>query len=189
MNGQDKPKAAVALIRLKRDDPEYFILKRAENSNDPWSGQLAFPGGKCEMIDSTLMNTAIRETREECGFSLNDKQVVEELPLATAGKLAGTTIKVQPYLFELEEKPEVHMEPKEVSATYWVKESHFLSQANHRLDAIYEPKPSSKLPYTLIEDNEIFWGFSYKVLMMFLKKEKKIGTGPFKPFFDQMLIS
>jgi 8-oxo-dGTP pyrophosphatase MutT (NUDIX family) len=65
-------KAAVALIfRLGENDvPELLFIKRAEYEGDPWSGQIAFPGGRAEERDGSLAETAIRETREETGIDL-----------------------------------------------------------------------------------------------------------------------
>jgi 8-oxo-dGTP pyrophosphatase MutT (NUDIX family) len=66
-------KAAVALIfRLGENDAvELLFIKRAEYEGDPWSGQIAFPGGRVEDRDASLAETAIRETREETGIDLS----------------------------------------------------------------------------------------------------------------------
>src|SRR6266849_5481188 len=49
-------KAAVALIfQLGKDDAlELLFIKRAEYEGDPWSGQIAFPGGRVEAGDTSL---------------------------------------------------------------------------------------------------------------------------------------
>jgi 8-oxo-dGTP pyrophosphatase MutT (NUDIX family) len=64
--------AAVALIlrETKDDDLELLFIKRAARADDPWSGQIAFPGGRRDPVDSSLEETAVRETREEVGFDL-----------------------------------------------------------------------------------------------------------------------
>src|SRR5688500_11808432 len=64
-------RAAVALVL--RDGPqglELLFIRRAEHPLDPWSGQIAFPGGRAEPGDADLRTTAIRETAEELGFDL-----------------------------------------------------------------------------------------------------------------------
>ncbi len=66
--------AAVALIldnAASRDDPEIVFIERAQVLSDPWSGHIAFPGGRCEPGDQLPLDTAIRETEEEIGIDLS----------------------------------------------------------------------------------------------------------------------
>ena len=49
---------------------EVLLIQRAERQGDPWSGQIALPGGRQDPVDATLQDTAIRETREETGIDL-----------------------------------------------------------------------------------------------------------------------
>ena len=71
-------KAAVALIFRTGQDgsPELLFIKRAEYPGDPWSGQIAFPGGREESGDSSLLETATRETREETGIDLGREGLI-----------------------------------------------------------------------------------------------------------------
>jgi 8-oxo-dGTP pyrophosphatase MutT (NUDIX family) len=67
----DVAKAAVAaILRDGERGAELLFIKRAEREGDPWSGHIAFPGGKREPGDPTLLDTAMRETREEVGIEL-----------------------------------------------------------------------------------------------------------------------
>ena len=63
--------AAVSMtLRDGPDGPEVFLIRRSEHPDDPWSGHMAFPGGRKDDIDETLLATAHRETLEEVGLSL-----------------------------------------------------------------------------------------------------------------------
>jgi hypothetical protein len=45
---------------------DILYLRRADYPGDPWSGQVCFSGGKRESIDQSDLETAVRETKEEC---------------------------------------------------------------------------------------------------------------------------
>lgn len=67
----DRKPAAVALIlRHAGCSPELFFIERAHHPDDPWSGNIGFPGGRRDPIDKTLRHTAERETMEEVGVDL-----------------------------------------------------------------------------------------------------------------------
>jgi 8-oxo-dGTP pyrophosphatase MutT (NUDIX family) len=63
--------AAVAAVLRVAEQPELLFIKRAEAAGDPWSGHMAFPGGRHERVDASLLHTAVRETREEIAVDLN----------------------------------------------------------------------------------------------------------------------
>ncbi|MEO5589602.1 MAG: CoA pyrophosphatase [Gemmatimonadaceae bacterium] len=65
-------RAAVAIIirPASNNEPEVLFIQRADYPADPWSGHVAFPGGREEAGDDSLATTAVRETREETGIDL-----------------------------------------------------------------------------------------------------------------------
>lgn len=62
--------AAVSLVLRNGKNPQVLLIKRAEREGDPWSGQIAFPGGKMQPDDGTLREAAAREAWEEVGIDL-----------------------------------------------------------------------------------------------------------------------
>ena len=64
-------RSAVALVLRERDDQlEVLMIKRAERDGDPWSGHMAFPGGRMDADDLTGIRTAYRETLEELNIDV-----------------------------------------------------------------------------------------------------------------------
>ncbi|MFI5311156.1 MAG: NUDIX hydrolase [Gemmatimonadales bacterium] len=79
--------AAVALVlrATREDDVELLFIKRAARDDDPWSGQIALPGGRHDPGDASLEATAVRETLEEVAIDLR-----------TAGAIVGTLDELRP---------------------------------------------------------------------------------------------
>ncbi|MBA3340997.1 MAG: CoA pyrophosphatase [Gemmatimonadaceae bacterium] len=124
-------KAGVAiLIRLGGNaEPELFFIQRAVYDADPWSGQIAFPGGRSEPGDETLRDTAIRETLEETSIDL--RQCGEMLgtldDLRPTARLLPRVI-VRPYVFLTGGTPDPEMS-HEVAACFWVPLSVLLDRS------------------------------------------------------------
>src|SRR5512147_1099599 len=62
--------AVAAVLRQGTDGVELLFIRRAKRRGDPWSGHMAWPGGKREAGDAGLVACAVRETREEVGLDL-----------------------------------------------------------------------------------------------------------------------
>ena len=112
--------AAVAVILVEGDgDLEILLIKRTEHEDDPWSGQIALPGGRIEVQDVSLLDTAIRETMEETNVDLSSGQLLGELDdLSTNNPLLPPML-VRPFVFSLESrKPVIHS--NEVAEHFWI---------------------------------------------------------------------
>lgn len=66
---------AVLILFYPKDEAIYTVLIQRPAYEGVHSAQVAFPGGKKEDSDSTLTETALRETEEEIGINCNSIQV------------------------------------------------------------------------------------------------------------------
>ncbi len=114
---RQKPQAAVAaILRQGNLDLELLLIRRSQREGDPWSGHLAFPGGRLEEEDATPRGAAMRETFEEIGLNLQDSEFIGPLRPLTGLKLP---ISVSAYTFFIENTPTFHFSD-EVASAFWV---------------------------------------------------------------------
>ena len=113
--------AAVAIVLCPAGAAglETLLIERATRQDDPWSGQVAFPGGRRDPGDPALLATAIRETREEVGVTLGEVDLLGELDDLHPRTRVLPPIVVRPFVFGLRARPEVRLSP-EVASHRWV---------------------------------------------------------------------
>ena len=83
-------KLASVLIIIFNDSPKVLMIKKPITMNHH-GGEIAFPGGKISNEDNDLLDTAIRETREETGIIVEREKILGQLePVTTLN--SGFTI-------------------------------------------------------------------------------------------------
>jgi 8-oxo-dGTP pyrophosphatase MutT (NUDIX family) len=162
----DEPRAAVAaILREGASGAELFFIVRAQSPRDPWSGHVAFPGGRKEPDDASLVATAIRETREEVGIDLGRGELLARLPDVPAfirskrGRLVVT-----PFVFAIRE-PVTATPNYEVAGTLWVPVDKLARGEGSGTHAFsWEDKPY-ELPCIRLEPGQhVLWGMTYRML-------------------------
>ena len=147
--------AAVAiLIREEEDDYETLLVKRAVVLGDPWSGDMAFPGGKKTQSDHTLQETVIREVQEETGIDLHHLTYIGGLPIIFSSMKPDRDVLPIVYLYE--GRPEIKLNP-ELTAYRWV---HLKDLKTSR--TIAKVKGWEGEVFKLGDD--IVWGLTYRML-------------------------
>jgi 8-oxo-dGTP pyrophosphatase MutT (NUDIX family) len=161
--------AAVALIIRAGEDgePELLFIKRAEYPADPWSGQVAFPGGREEAADPTLADTAIRETREETGIDL----VRDGTVIGTLDDLRPQTVKlpaviVRPYVVLLN-RFEPLVLSDEVALAFWIPLEAFKEAPSWRdTDVLARGVQMNRRAFH--HSGHVIWGMTERILAQLL---------------------
>ncbi len=147
--------AAVAIL-LREDEGDYesLLVKRAIVPGDPWSGDIAFPGGKRARDDRTLRDTVIREVQEETGIDLDSLTYIGGLPVIFSSIKPDRDVLPLVYLYD--GRPEIRLN-HELTAYRWV-----------HLKELRESRTTAKVKgwegkvFKLGED--VVWGLTYQML-------------------------
>jgi len=86
--------SAVLVPVFRRDEQLMMLIVRRTNFGIH-GGQLAFPGGKPHDGDETMLDTALREAREEVGIEESSVDVLADLPVI---ETVSTGYRIYPFL-------------------------------------------------------------------------------------------
>jgi 8-oxo-dGTP pyrophosphatase MutT (NUDIX family) len=177
-----KLKAAVALVlRETGADLEALFIRRAEHDADPWSGHLAFPGGRIDPGDVDARAAALRETLEEVSLDL-----CEARPLGQLSDVLGQAeaIRVSAFVYAIEGDPTL-IPNYEIREAFWTPLSLCNDPARQQMREFTYLEHSMELPtIRLLEDERapVLWGITYKFMDDFMTK---IGRPiPYMPWVE-----
>jgi 8-oxo-dGTP pyrophosphatase MutT (NUDIX family) len=142
-----------------------LLIRRAERSDDPWSGHMAFPGGRRSPGDAGLLATATRETLEETGIPLPAASLLAELDDVRPHTPALPSIVIRPYVFGLELSPEV-TPSDEVAGHLWVPLDDLVSAATDEEISV-RGAPRRVHGYRLGEN--LVWGLTERIITPLLE--------------------
>ena len=162
-------RAAVALIFRAGENgaPELLFIKRAEYPADPWSGQIAFPGGREESADPTLADTAIRETREETGIDLvRDGTVIGTLDDLRPQTVRLPAVIVRPYVVLLN-RFEPLVLSDEVALAFWIPLEAFKDAPSWQdTDVLARGVQMNRRAFH--HQGQVIWGMTERILAQLL---------------------
>ncbi|MDC3327390.1 CoA pyrophosphatase [Pseudomonadales bacterium] len=157
--------AAVALVlQPKVSGLRALFILRAKKEGDPWSGQMALPGGHRETIDTDLVETARRETHEEIGLDLNKAgRYLGSLAGIRANPRAGFDLVVTPQVFALEDKA-VPLQPnEEVAEVLWGNLDEMISGRSLTDASFPEFQREGTFPGYQV-GAQVVWGLTFRMI-------------------------
>ena len=143
------------------DDARVLLMKRTERPGDPWSGHISLPGGRHGHGDADLLETAIRETREELGIELGGAQLLGNLATLSPLSAGPNGIEVTPFGFATHEPGVPLRSAAEAAAAFWLPIETALSGT---LDDVYVyPGTDRQFPSWRF-DGHVIWGLTFRIL-------------------------
>ena len=165
---EERQRAAVALVvRPVARDLELLLIQRTFRSGDPWSGHMAFPGGRSDPADADSLTTAIRETREEVGIDLRPESVLGSLD-EVHPRSGAPSIVVAPFVFAAATRT-VAVPNHEVARALWVPLGE-LSSPGAATEYLHDLGGGQQLRFPAVGYREYtIWGLTHRILLQFLE--------------------
>lgn len=161
-----KPRGVVAvLFKEEAEDLWLLMIKRSENPQDPWSGQMAFPGGHADSRDRSLLDTAAREALEEVGINTQHQ---EFLGCLRNIEPKNAPMVVTPFIFLIlrEVHPTTSREAEEI---LWVPMSFLVNPKN--VSSVTVPIGQQEVSMgCYVYLNHVIWGMSFRIIRDIISK-------------------
>ncbi len=156
---------AAILVESGAEALDILLIKRAKREDDPWSGHIAFPGGRRESDDRDLIDTACRETIEETGIVLREEDVLGQLDDIRPIGPGLPQLVVRPFVFLLTSLPEV-VASEEVDMHLWARFTDFPNLASSSQVLVAEK--TIEVPAYLVGAH-VVWGLTERILNSFIE--------------------
>lgn len=169
VGAQNARSAAVSLIlKNDHDGANILFIERAKRRGDPWSGQMAFPGGKRDPADANVRETARRETFEEVGLELSSHRYVgrlDDLVAPPSSPASGLVVSCLVHSaigdIEIDCNEEVH-------DTIWIPVASLINARNFLPS--YQPidyRGTFPGIRVALNDSRVIWGLTFRFLRNF----------------------
>jgi len=148
--------AAVLVPIVLRAQPTVLLTERSAHLSTH-SGQIAFPGGKCDPHDASPEAAALREAYEEVGLPAHHVQVLGRLPIY----VTGTAFSVTPVVALVDAHAPRQPNPHEVADLFEVPLAFLLNPAHHQRQAITHAGVRREwfaMPYHDGQGQRYIWG-------------------------------
>lgn len=166
-----KKSASVAVIfRDAQDAEEVLLIRRAEREGDPWSGQVAFPGGMVGQADKSFEDTAKREAVEEVGVDLSDGAAVFRGYMRDF-RARTKEVVVVPSVFKLvgSSSSSPALTPNQEVASYeWASLGELAGEEARSSYLI--PKGGGQIPFPcIVHHGLVVWGMTERILSVIIR--------------------
>lgn len=180
-NATSARRASVAIVLAGDCDARSVcFVERARRDGDPWSGDVAFPGGWAKNEAESLREAAMRETHEEIGLSLADAHHVGDVPPMRIPSFRTGLAIIGASVFHVgDAHPALRLEEREIAHAFWVPIAHLHHPDNRTVVHWARSGPPRARP-AITFDGRVIWGLTYRMLVRFSDLATN-GRSPLEP--------
>ncbi|MGA2670400.1 MAG: CoA pyrophosphatase [Dehalococcoidia bacterium] len=148
-------KASAVLMPIFYNQGQYHVLLTERSDEVVFhKGQVCFPGGTQEPSDSSLLQTALRESKEEIGLEAQDIEILGELDDITT---FVTNYVISPFVAFIPTPRSLKTNGREVKGAFSVPLPFLMDEANFKQDS-----------YAYEYEGHIIWGATARILRQFI---------------------
>ncbi len=173
LDANPRPAAVLIPFLQKEDGWHLLFIRRTVMPHDRHSGQVAFPGGRCNPADPDAETAALREACEEIGVCSDDVQVLGKL----RDMLTITNFRVTPVVGVIPWPYDFIPQPEEVDRIFtiplvWLSNPDRYEVRMRGLQMLGQDVP---VIYFQKYDGELLWGASARITIILLEA---LGLAP-----------
>jgi 8-oxo-dGTP pyrophosphatase MutT (NUDIX family) len=172
--------AVAAIVAPVRGVSQMLFIRRATVDGDPWSGHIAFPGGRLDEADASDEAAVCREVLEEVGLDLKHMGT----GLGRLSDVVSPPLKlrvvVTPFVYVLDTAPTLELEVAEVAAALWLPLDKLIAGEGRGTFRYKFRGQSVDLGCVELGGARI-WGMTLRILDELLERVKRVNQHPAKP--------
>ncbi len=167
LSNVNRRESGVLLLMHQIAGVEHLVFQHRTERVRYHKGQISFPGGARDTEDGTLLETALRETKEEIGVSGDLIEIYGRLDDTVTG---GTNYLIRPFVGVISSDVRVEFveAEREVRELFHVPVAHLLSEEARAWKAV-EQDGSIEITPAYAYGAHIIWGATARMLSQFLE--------------------
>ena len=169
VNSDGLIEAAVAILVYPKPDSLTIILNKRTDRVEHHKGEISFPGGGRDPEDDSILDTALRETREEMGIAPEDIEIIAQLDqVSTRSGFSNT-----PFVGIIPPDYDFEVSNIEIAEVLEVPIESLLDTENQvEDDRVWGDEIPSK-QYSYLYGSHIIWGATARIITQLLDILKK----------------
>ena len=152
--------SSVLILFYQKGDQLYFPLIKRSSGDHKHSGQISLPGGKFELSDKNLVDTAIRETEEELGLIGTKIHIIGPI---TGLYIPISNFQVQPLVAYYDGSPQFKADSFEVNQIIETSVQELFKVDNKHEEVIHKNGFDIKAPYYDVRGHKL-WGATAMII-------------------------
>ncbi len=165
-------RAGVLLIFYPKNGEAHILFTKRSQEVAEHKGEISFPGGAYDTQDKTILQTALRESREELGLNVNEFEILGELDDVY---VPPTRFLITPFVAFMNQPPKPKPSLLEISEVLEIPASELLNPSIFR-EEVREAAGMKRQLQFYSYGQYVIWGATARILRQFLDLVSTMGS-------------